>query len=166
MAQVVSPLLFEVIEHTQVSGTAQEFREVQFSLASDEAVRLIKLTWWIQAVQNIGVADAMYQAFFTLDPNPDPVTLTSGTALNLGINSDTIWNPRAVVDLAVSGYSEGISVEHVFDIPGEGILVAHNINVGFNSNNTGGQMGARIWYEVVRLDDREVVSLVARRRAR
>lgn len=164
MADTVSIVQHEVIAHTQVSSTAVELEEVGFALADDEAVRLLSFDFMIQALSTTN-DDALYAALFDIDDNPPARTVAAGQLGAGPITDDVIWSPRVVKDTITSG-RENVNYEFHRDLPGDGILIAHDMNIGFISNNVGGVMGARVFYEVVRLDDRELVSLVARRRAR
>lgn len=165
MPDIVSPLLYENIEHTQVSATVLEFETVLFSLAHDEAVELVSLDVWTQITFPISTAEAMMQFVFSIDPNEEDATITSGIANNTGVNTDTIWNPRGTNEIVVEGGGQWRDATAHRDLP-PGLIIANSMRVGFNTNNVGAQTGARVWYHVVRLGDRELVSLVARRRAR
>lgn len=165
MVNVVSPVLIDEVGHTQVAGAQIEYEDVEFSLANDEGVLILAADFTIQML-SAGGDDALYAAYFTLDPNPGTRAISSGSASNTA-DDEEFWTPRIVKDLVTSGYTQfngEVRRDFVWGDHAPGILTSQNISVGFNSNNAGGGMRARIFFVIVRLDDKELLQLVARRR--
>lgn len=168
MPEFISPLLFQDASNAQASATAFEFESVDFSLANDEAVIISQVEFITPMQFPLGSIDALYQALFTLDPSPGPATSVSGAAVAV-FDSDVFWSPAVAPDLVTSGYGGYWDRQLLRDFsqtPQGGILTAQSMSVGFNTNNIGATLVARVFYNVVSLSDRELVNLVARRRAR
>lgn len=165
MAELVSSMLFVNTEHEQVSGIAMEFERVDFQLANDEAVEIMACDFVIQQIFPQGTDDALYQADVSLDPNIQNFAVVSGQALNDQVDGESIWSPRVVKDLTTSGAGAQVSADYRREFP-PNLIVAQDLSVGFNSNNVGADMLIRTWYRVVRLTEGELLTLIARRRAR
>lgn len=157
MGRILEPLLWRNQRQTH-SAPTQTANEIDFDMASDEAILL--LAHEVALENPVPAVDALGAAGISVDPDTTPASL----ALFAGDN-DTVSLFVFETQITTTGQA-ALRGHDRKNFPDPGLLIIDNPSVHFITEGASVTRAVlhTIWYKIVRLTDLETAGLIIRRR--
>jgi len=156
MGRILEPLLWRNQRQTHTSP-AQSRNEIDFNMASDEAILILQ---YEVTIENPITVSGLVAAGLSVEPDVAPSSLTVFASDN-----DTVALFTWEEEFTTSGEASQFGYASVL-FPEPGLLIIDNPSVHLITLGAAVTQGAlhRLWYKIVRLTELETAGLIVRRR--